>query len=153
MKRLYELITPDLFERVKQGEKYRKLLFALAFFHSIIIERKKFLQLGWNVHYTFNDSDFQISENLLAIYLDASDQTPFDALKYLIAIVIYGGHCTDEWDMRLLHVSLLISTNEIFFTFVFQRHTSIRTFVMKHSRLCIINCRRCLIIICPGMGH
>ncbi|CAF4716798.1 unnamed protein product [Rotaria socialis] len=103
MKRLYELITPEQFQRVKQDEKYRKLLFTLAFFHSIIIERKKFLQLGWNIHYTFNDSDFQISENLLAIYLDTHDKTPFEALKYLIAIVIYGGHCTDEWDMRLLN--------------------------------------------------
>jgi dynein heavy chain len=117
MKRLYELITSEQFQRVKQGEKYRKLLFSLAFFHSIITERKKFLQLGWNVHYTFNDSDFQISENLLAIYLDLYNKTPFDALKYLIAIVIYGGHCTDEWDMRLLHVSL--QENPIFFDFVF----------------------------------
>lgn len=105
MKRLYELITPEQFQRVKQDEKYRKLLFALAFFHSIIIERRKFRQLGWNVPYIFNDSDFQISENLLAIYLDASQKTPFDALKYLIATVIYGGHCTDEWDTRLLNVS------------------------------------------------
>ncbi|CAF1355620.1 unnamed protein product [Rotaria magnacalcarata] len=103
MKRLYELITPEQFQRVKQDEKYRKLLFTLAFFHSIVIERKKFLQLGWNIHYTFNDSDFQISENLLAIYLDTHDKIPFEALKYLIAIVIYGGHCTDEWDMRLLN--------------------------------------------------
>lgn len=103
MKRLYELITVEQFQRMtKHDEKYRKLLFALAFFHSILIERKKFLHLGWNVQYTFNDSDFQISENLLAIYLNSHDKTPFDALKYLIAIVIYGGHCTDEWDMRLL---------------------------------------------------
>ncbi|UJR33040.1 hypothetical protein I4U23_020499 [Adineta vaga] len=102
MKRLYELITPEQYQRVKHGEKYRKLLFALTFFHSIIIERKKFLQLGWNVIYTFNDSDFLISENLLATYLDMYEKTPFDALKYLIANIIYGGHCTDEWDMRLL---------------------------------------------------
>ena len=105
MKRLYELITPEQFQRVKHAEKYRKLTFALTFFHSIIIERKKFLQLGWNTDYTFNDSDFQICENLLAVYLDMYEKTPFDALKYLIANVIYGGHCTDEWDMRLLQVS------------------------------------------------
>ena len=104
MKRLYESITVEQFQRVKQNEKYRKLLFALTFFHSILIERRKFLRLGWNVHYTFNDSDYQIAENLLAIYLDAYDRTPFDALKYLVAVIVYGGHCTDEWDMRLLQV-------------------------------------------------
>lgn len=105
MKRLYELITEEHFHRVQKNDKYRKLLFSLSFFHSIIIERKKFLKLGWNISYTFNDSDFQISDNLLAIYLDTYDKTPYEALKYLISIVIYGGHCTDEWDMRLINVS------------------------------------------------
>ncbi|CAF0727175.1 unnamed protein product [Didymodactylos carnosus] len=104
MKRLYETITLEQFQRCRKGEQYRKLLFTLTFLHSIIIERKKFLQLGWNVNYSFNDSDFQISENLLQIYLDDYEKTPFEALKYLIAIVIYGGHCTDEWDMRLLQI-------------------------------------------------
>ena len=110
MKHLYDLLTQDQFQRVKQGEKYRKLLFTLTFFHSILIERRKFLQLGWNVPYTFNDADFQITENLLGIYLDLSEKTPFDALKYLISTVIYGGHCTDQWDMRLLQVNLLMRT-------------------------------------------
>ena len=132
MKRLYELITAEQFERVKKGDKYRKLLFALAFFHSVIIERKKFLQLGWNVHYTFNDSDFQISENLLAIYLDSYEKTPFDALKYLIAIVIYGGHCSDELDMRLLHVRLAFGLRIIFCISLSARPILIRIFVMKH---------------------
>lgn len=153
MKRLYELITAEQFERVKKGEKYRKLLFALAFFHSIIVERKKFLQLGWNVHYTFNDSDFQISENLLAIYLDTYEKTPFDALKYLIAIVIYGGHCTDEWDMRLLHVGLSFDLFITFSILQFLRHTLMRIFVMKYWKLCIINCHHYLTIIYLVMVH
>jgi dynein heavy chain, axonemal len=116
MKRLYESITVEQFQRVRQSEKYRKLLFALTFFHSILIERRKFLQLGWNGHYTFNDSDYQIAENLLAIYLDAYDRTPFDALKYLVAAIVYGGHCTDEWDTRLLqvHVSSMLMLEQDF---------------------------------------
>ena len=40
----------------------------------------------------------QISENLLAIYLDEYDETPWDALKYLIAGICYGGHITDDMD-------------------------------------------------------
>jgi dynein heavy chain len=39
---------------------------------------------------------------LLSIYLDEYEETPWDALKYLIASVNYGGHITDDWDMRLL---------------------------------------------------
>lgn len=43
-----------------------------------------------------------MSENLLGIYLDEYPDTPWDALKYLIAGVNYGGHVTDDWDRRLL---------------------------------------------------
>lgn len=102
MKRLYQLVTEQQFARCQQQEKYRKLLFSLCFFHSVLLERKKFLQLGWNIPYGFNDSDFEVSENLLSIYLDEYEDTPWDALKYLIAGVNYGGHVTDDWDRRLL---------------------------------------------------
>ena len=59
-KRLYNLITDQQFNRCQKPEKYKKLLYCLCFFHSILLERKKFLQLGWNVNYSFNDSDFEV---------------------------------------------------------------------------------------------
>jgi len=62
----------------------------------------KALQLGWNVIYSFNDSDFEVSEVLLLLYLNEYEETPWGALKYLIAGVNYGGHVTDDWDRRLL---------------------------------------------------
>ncbi|KAK7827526.1 hypothetical protein U0070_026732 [Myodes glareolus] len=102
MTRLYQLMTEPQFTRCSKPAKYKKLLFALCFFHSILLERKKFLQLGWNIIYGFNDSDFEVSENLLSLYLDEYEETPWDALKYLIAGVNYGGHVTDDWDRRLL---------------------------------------------------
>ncbi|XP_048524356.1 dynein axonemal heavy chain 2 [Dendroctonus ponderosae] len=103
LKRLYQLLTEEQFSACQHPEKYKKLLFGLCFFHSILLERKKFQQLGWNVVYSFNDSDFEVSENLLQIYLDEyTENTPWDALKYLIAGVSYGGHVTDDWDRRLL---------------------------------------------------
>lgn len=43
-----------------------------------------------------------MSENLLSLYLDEYEDTPWDALKYLISGVNYGGHVTDDWDRRLL---------------------------------------------------
>ncbi|XP_057654894.1 dynein axonemal heavy chain 2 isoform X2 [Diorhabda carinulata] len=102
LKRLYQIITEEQFTACQYPEKYKKLLFSLCFFHAILLERKKFQQLGWNVIYSFNDSDFQVSENLLTIYLNEYQTTPWDALKYLIAGVSYGGHVTDDWDRRLL---------------------------------------------------
>ncbi|KAM6908082.1 dynein axonemal heavy chain 2-like [Lycodopsis pacificus] len=102
MKRLYQLVTESQFTRCSRPALYRKMLFSLCFFHSILLERKKFLQLGWNIVYGFNDSDFEVSENLLSLYLDMYEKIPWDALKYLIAEVNYGGHVTDDWDRRLL---------------------------------------------------
>lgn len=60
MRRLYGLITESQFELCQAKSKYKKLLFALVFFHAVLLERKKFQQLGWNVVYSFNDSDFVV---------------------------------------------------------------------------------------------
>lgn len=43
-----------------------------------------------------------MSDDLLKTYLDEYDETPFDALKYLIAEANYGGRVTDELDRRVL---------------------------------------------------
>lgn len=40
--------------------KYQKLLFALAYFHSVLLERRKFRTLGLNIPYDFNDTDFKV---------------------------------------------------------------------------------------------
>lgn len=60
MTRLYQLMSELQFSRCSKPVKYKKLLFALCFFHSVLLERKKFLQLGWNIIYGFNDSDFEV---------------------------------------------------------------------------------------------
>lgn len=60
MKRLYAQVAEAKFNSSKKPEKYKKLLFCLCFFHSVLLERKKFLNLGWNVNYSFNDSDFDV---------------------------------------------------------------------------------------------
>uniref|UniRef100_A0A0X3PBI3 Dynein heavy chain 2 n=1 Tax=Schistocephalus solidus TaxID=70667 RepID=A0A0X3PBI3_SCHSO len=102
MKRLYHIVKEDQFSACTKPEKYKKLLFCICFFHSVLIERRKFGMLGWNVRYEFNDADFEVSENILTNYLDQYDETPWDALRYLIADINYGGHVTDDWDRRLL---------------------------------------------------
>lgn len=43
-----------------------------------------------------------VSDDLLKSYLVSYTDTPWEALKYLIAEVNYGGRVTDELDRRLL---------------------------------------------------
>ncbi|KAI9197259.1 dynein heavy chain and region D6 of dynein motor-domain-containing protein [Polychytrium aggregatum] len=102
MSRLYATFTSENYDRCKSLDIYRKLVFSLSFFHCILLERKKFLTLGWNVTCDFNDSDFDVCENLLVVLLDEYAETPWDALKYLIAEANYGGRITDDWDRRVL---------------------------------------------------
>lgn len=64
LKRLYNLITEDKFKACRARDKYKKLLFALTFFHAVLIERRKFEQLGWNIIYSFNDSDFDVKKRI-----------------------------------------------------------------------------------------
>jgi len=61
MGKLLNLIGDDQFERCGQRAKYKKLLFALTWFHSVLLERRKFKSLGFNVPYEFNDSDYEAS--------------------------------------------------------------------------------------------
>ncbi|XP_068978772.1 dynein axonemal heavy chain 2 [Bombus flavifrons] len=133
MKRLYSLITETQFELCQAKSKYKKLLFALVFFHAILLERKKFQQLGWNVIYSFNDSDFVVSENLLQVYLDEYPVTPWESLKYLIAGVCYGGHVTDDWDRRLLMTYIQQYFTEEALTVPYYRLSSLPTYYIPRD--------------------
>jgi len=43
----------------------KPLTWVISFFHSIILDRRKYGKIGWNVTYDFNESDFRISFRLL----------------------------------------------------------------------------------------
>nr|PNR35709.1 hypothetical protein PHYPA_021559 [Physcomitrium patens] len=100
--RLYAATTEESFYACRAQDKYQKLHFALAYFHSVLLERRKFGTLGLNIPYDFNDTDFEVSNDLLTTYLDEYEETPFDALKFLISEANYGGRVTDEIDRRVL---------------------------------------------------
>lgn len=104
------------FTLVDQQRNFRKAVFGLAWFHTILIERKKFKSLGWNVSYSFNDSDYSVCEDTVARYMgrhfdgkteeryNKKTPIPWSAIQYLIAEAYYGGRVTDDRDRRLLMV-------------------------------------------------
>ncbi|KAJ9437970.1 Dynein-1-beta heavy chain [Diplonema papillatum] len=107
--RLYNLVTEEQFGKATYRNYYRPLLFSLCFFHAVLLERKKFGSLGYNVDpaYDFNDSDFQVSEAILSLYINemeepSSASIPFPTIRYLICDASYGGRVTDDWDRRTL---------------------------------------------------
>ncbi|EAX96997.1 Dynein heavy chain family protein [Trichomonas vaginalis G3] len=103
MQTLYSTIQTDSID--KATPTYKKLIFALCYLHSVIIERRKFLTLGWNIPYAFNRADFDICQKVIAKLLDTSPKAiPWEAMRFLISEIHYGGRVTDSWDQRLLDV-------------------------------------------------
>lgn len=49
LKRTYNDIKEDRYNEGSKLFEYRKMLFSLAFFHAISLERKKFGPIGWNI--------------------------------------------------------------------------------------------------------
>ena len=46
------------------------MLFSLAFFHAVILERRKFGPIGWNIAYDWMNSDFSTSNLQVKMYVD-----------------------------------------------------------------------------------
>jgi dynein heavy chain len=109
MVRLYNLMDEAEFDgrTAAAPGTYAKLMYALSWYHSLLLERRKYGRIGFNVAYDFNDSDFNISRRALALYLtkafqNGDDVIPWGSLRYLIGEVNYGGRVSDSFDRRTL---------------------------------------------------
>lgn len=102
MKRAFTFFTKEDFE--EKENKIKTILFALCYFHSVMMERKKFGPKGWNMMYPFSMGDLRDSEIVLKNYMEqnaGSGKIPWDDLKYIFGQIMYGGHIVDDWDRRL----------------------------------------------------
>lgn len=80
----YSELSEERFDSCSKEKPWKKLLYSLSFFHAIVQERRKFGPLGWNIRYEFNDSDLDTGITILRDMLEANDEIPWDALRYVI---------------------------------------------------------------------
>jgi dynein heavy chain len=100
--RAYLMYEDDWMEGCSRDHAFRKMLFGLSFFHALILGRRKFGPLGWNIQYQFSDPDRSISSSQLKIFLDEFKEIPYEALTYMGAEANYGGRVTDAQDRRTI---------------------------------------------------
>jgi dynein heavy chain len=82
--------------------QWKKLVFALTFFHALVQERRKFGALGWNIAYEWSAPDLSASVKTLRIAINDFDEIPWSAILYTIGVLNYGGRVTDFLDNRCL---------------------------------------------------
>lgn len=64
--RSYMTVEDSDFSNAKKPVVFRRLLWGLCFFNAIVLERRKYGPLGWNIPYEFSSSDLSISKSQLS---------------------------------------------------------------------------------------
>ena len=99
------------FEACSKPSELRSISAALAFFHGVALQRKRFgvgnalgarSGLGWSMEYPFSGGDLTCAAQTAANYLDAGALVPWADLRYLVGEILYGGHVVENADRDLV---------------------------------------------------
>ncbi|KAK3805063.1 MAG: dynein heavy chain [Linnemannia elongata] len=98
--------------RLSKGPTERaRLFFMVAWLHAVVLERLRYVPLGWTKAYEFNDSDQDCALSTIDIWLDtvglgranvSPDRIPWDAIRTLLSQSVYGGRVDSDVDQQLL---------------------------------------------------
>ncbi|KAL0241779.1 hypothetical protein GEMRC1_007014 [Eukaryota sp. GEM-RC1] len=115
MRRALDCFDNEFFEKCSKSSEFKSILFALCFFHGVILERRKFGPLGWNRPYPFNLGDLTVCADVLYNQLEGNLQIPWADIKYIFGEIMYGGHISDDWDRLLCKTYLEVLMKEDLF--------------------------------------
>ena len=101
MRTFLDLAEKDYLDCAKPFE-FKKMVFGVAFYHALCLERRKFGAIGWNIPYDWMNSDLKTGIMQIKMYLDETPPgvVPFETLNNVVGDISYGGRVTDKWDKR-----------------------------------------------------
>ncbi|CAM9743060.1 unnamed protein product [Ectocarpus sp. 13 AM-2016] len=106
LQRSWAMFDQEKLDSCTAAKEFRACLFGLCFFHSLVLGRRRFGQLGWSRSYGFAAGDLNICANILHSYWEATVSAdgrgaPWQELRYIFGEIMYGGHITDFFDRRV----------------------------------------------------
>jgi dynein heavy chain 2 len=83
-----------------------QVIFAMSAFHAIVQERRTYIPQGWSKFYEFSQADLRTGSALLDQLMQGRD-LPWNALRGLLDMAVYGGRIDNEFDSKVLKSYLL----------------------------------------------
>ena len=103
-------LKDGIFRRGQESGIYHKnVFFGLSYLHGVLEGRRQYASLGWNVVYEFDRNDFDISNEILNVYLKRDFDHKLEALevmKYIFAQVSWAGKISRSEDQRKLQAHI-----------------------------------------------
>ena len=90
----YSALPPESFESTNKPDTWRKLMFGLLLFNAVILERRKFGPLGWNIQYQFTDSDRDVCLQQTELLVSDYEVVPFQVHRPLFIAHPTSAPCT-----------------------------------------------------------
>ena len=66
-------ISESCYEDADTGPEFKRLVYYLCLFNSVILERKKYGPLGWNIPYEFTNSDLEVRVIVSLVFFTVSN--------------------------------------------------------------------------------
>ncbi|XP_022324921.2 cytoplasmic dynein 2 heavy chain 1-like isoform X2 [Crassostrea virginica] len=99
--RTYESWNPEYIS--KSGSVLRaQALFALAWFHAVVQERRMYIPQGWTKFYEFSQSDLRAGADIIDRLVKTGTDQEWKFVHGLYEFAIYGGRVDNPFDVRVM---------------------------------------------------